>query len=120
MPLTTKNDTAFHEAGHALISYLASDIIVVQFVTANISLSRIQETNSTGGVKGRLTKDPKKLTFCDHDILFLMSLAGKVADDINHLGGTPNKNLLSNSNFAESMSDRRYLGDIGKCKGIYL
>ena len=79
MALTINNDTAIHEAGHCIISYMASDVFEIKFVTINQHLSRAQDPTSLGGLKAELIKDGE-LTFQEHDSVILMCLAGMAAD----------------------------------------
>lgn len=49
MALTYENDTALHEAGHAMIAYLISDVFEFQYVTSNENFSRSHDSTSKGG-----------------------------------------------------------------------
>lgn len=111
MPLTINNDTAIHEAGHCLISYLALDLFEIQFVTANTELSKTQDSTSLGGLKGFIKKKTETLTFQDHDLMILICLAGMCADDINHCEGNLNEQLYDNSVFSKKMNSKKYSGD---------
>ena len=111
MPLTINNDTAIHEAGHCLVSYLAFDLFEIKFVTINTVISKIQDSTSLGGLKGRLKKEFKTLSFQDHDLAMLVFLAGMCADDINHCEGNYNEQLYDNFVFAQKMNSIKYSGD---------
>jgi len=111
MPLTINNDTAIHEAGHCIISYLALDLFEIEFVTANQELSKTQDLTSLGKLKGFIKKDVKTLTFQDHDLMILICLAGMSADDINHCECNLNEELYDNSVFAQKVISKKYSGD---------
>lgn len=111
MPLTINNDTAIHEAGHCLVSYLAFDLFEIKFVTINTDISKIQDSTSLGGLKGCLKKEFNTLSFQDHDLAILVFLAGMCADDINHCEGNFNEKLYSNLVFAQKMNSIKYSGD---------
>ncbi len=111
MPLTINNDTAIHEAGHCLVSYLAFDLFEIKFVTINTDISKIQDSTSLGGLKGYLKKEFKTFSFQDHDLMILMCLAGLCADDINHCEGNLNEQLYDNFVFEGKMNSKKYSGD---------
>lgn len=111
MALTLYNDTAFHEAGHGIIAYLAPETFVLEFITVNEYLSRQQDSSSLGGLKGHLVKDGETLSFQERDIMILMCLAGMAADDINHCECRLTSQLYENSIFAEKMNSKKYSGD---------
>ena len=111
MAITTINDTAFHEAGHSLITYLNDDFFYFEYVTIDKDFSKIHNNRSIGGIKGRLLKEPNKLSLVEHDKLCICSLAGLAADDINHNNGKISEEFYKNSIWAEKMSSNKYLGD---------
>lgn len=110
MPLTFENDTAIHEAGHCILSYLANDFFEIKFVTTDLGLSKAQDVTSLGGLKGRLIKDGESLTFEEHDIMILMGMAGMAADDINHCDCKLDDSLYDNSTFVCKLSSNKYSG----------
>jgi hypothetical protein len=111
MALTIDNDTSLHEAGHCIVAYLAHDLFEIKFVTADLSLSKSQDINSIGGLRGNLRKEVETLTFEDHDLMILICLAGMAADDINHCDNKPTEQLYDNALFAQKMQSNKYSGD---------
>ena len=111
MPLTVRNDTAIHESGHCIISYLNLDLFEIEFVTTNIDLSKAQDLSSLGGLKGHIKKDGETLTFQEYDVMILMCLAGMAADDVNHCECHLTRELYDNSIFAKKLNSNKYSGD---------
>ena len=111
MPITTINDTAFHEAGHALITYLNNDFFLFEYVTIDENFSRMHDYRSIGGIKGRLKKDTSALSLIEHDKLCICSLAGLAADDINHNNGKVSEEFYNDQIWAGKMNSNKYLGD---------
>jgi hypothetical protein len=112
MALTFENDTALHEAGHAMIAYLNSDIFEFQYVTSNENFSRMHDSTSEGGLKGRLKKESCELTFEDCDKMFLLFLAGFVADEVNNSECNIGDSFYDNSVWATKMNSIKYSGDV--------
>jgi len=112
MALTFENDTALHEAGHAVIAYLISDIFEFQYVTSNLNFSRMHDSTSKEGLKGRLKKESYELTFEDCDKMFLLFLAGFIADEINNCDCNIEESFYDNSIWATKMSSVKYSGDV--------
>lgn len=111
MALTHENDTALHEAGHAIIAYLISDIFEFMYVTSNVNFSRAHDCTSKGGLRGRLIKGNDELTFEDCDKMFLLFLAGFVADEINNSNCNIEDSFYDNSVWATKMNSVKYSGD---------
>jgi len=111
MALTINNDTAIHEAGHCIISYLATDLFEIKFVTANKNVSKTEDRTSIGGLSGSLKKEVDTLTFEDHDLMVLICLAGMAADDVNHSDCQLTEQLYDNRLFATKMTSNKYSGD---------
>ena len=112
MPITLYNDAALHEAGHCIIAYLNSEFFNTEFVTIDNTLSKFHDSNSIGGLKGRLKKDGETLTFAEYDQMALLTLAGMAADDVNHCNCQLSEKLYDNSVFAEKMNSNKYSGDV--------
>lgn len=112
MALTYENDTALHEAGHAMIAYLISDVFEFQYVTSNENFSRSHDSTSKGGLKGKLRKDGNELTFEDCDKMILLFLAGFVADEINNCNCNIDESFYDNSIWAAKMESVKYSGDV--------
>lgn len=112
MALTFENDTALHEAGHSMIAYLISDIFEFQYVTSNESFSRAHDCSSIGGLKGKLKKEGDELTFEDCDKMFLLFLAGFIADEINNCNGNIEESFYDNSVWSAKMNSIKYSGDV--------
>ena len=87
MPISAANDTAFHEAGHTLITYLNGDFFGIKYVTIDTEISSVRDARSIGGISARLLKEPGSLSLIEHDKLCVCSLAGFAADDVNHSDG---------------------------------
>jgi hypothetical protein len=111
MALTINNDTAIHEAGHCIISYLATDLFEIKYVTANKNVSKTQDRTSIGGLSGSLKKEVGTLTFEDHDLMVLICLAGMAADDVNHCDCQLPEQLYDNRLFAAKLNSNKYSGD---------
>lgn len=112
MALTIENGTAIHEAGHCIISYLASDFFEIELVTINLELSKLQDSTSLGGLKGRLTKEAQELTSEEHDLIILILLAGMAADDVNHCECKLNNTLYDTSEWVRKIELNKYSGDV--------
>lgn len=115
MALTYENDTALHEAGHAMMAYLIADIFDFQYVTSNECLSRLHDLTSKGGLKGVLKKESEKLTFEDCDKMFLLFLAGFIADEINNCDCNIEESFYDNAIWATKMNSTKYSGDVDNC-----
>lgn len=112
MALTYENDTALHEAGHAIIAYLITDIFDFLYVTSNENFSRAHDYTSKGGLRGRLRKKTDELTFEDCDKIFLLFLAGFIADEINNYNCNIEESFYDNSVWAAKMKSVKYSGDV--------
>jgi len=111
MALTKLNDTAFHEAGHCLISYLAPDLFEINFITVNLEHNKLQNANSLVGLRGSLKKKIETLTFEENDLMVLIYYAGMAADDVNHCNCQLTQQLYDNFVFAQKMNSNKYSGD---------
>jgi hypothetical protein len=111
MALTFMNDIAIHEAGHAVIAYLASDFFEIELVTINPKLSQYYDSTATGGLKGHLKVDGETLTFQQHDLMVLISIAGLAADDVNHGEGEIDETNFENTVWSSKMNSKKYEGD---------
>lgn len=116
MKLTIKNDTAFHEAGHCIMAYLAADILETKNVTANKNVSQTQDITSLGGLSGSIIKDVNTLTFEDHDLMVLVFFAGMAADDVNQCNCQLTEQLYDNLVVIEKMNSNEYSGDCFKMR----
>ena len=111
MAITINNDTSLHEAAHCFVAYIASDFFYTEFVTADSTIARTQDSTSLGGIKGKLTKDGESLETLEYDLMVLMSLAGMAADDINHSNGVIYDGLYDNKLFTDKLQSNKYSGD---------
>ncbi|MBW8522151.1 hypothetical protein K0U91_06680 [Chryseobacterium chendengshani] len=112
MALTKLNDVAFYEAGHALLSYLFSDIIEIHHVTIDPEYSKTFDIHSDGGVLFKHLINPENLNQFEIDLLCLSFLAGLAADLINEHNGTVSENFFYSPEFSRKIQHHNYQGDM--------
>jgi len=112
MPITKFNDTAYHEAGHAIIAYLIPDLFKIEMLTANKEKSLGYDRHALGGIKGKIVKDSKQLNIYDHDKLALLFMAGMAADDMNHANNNIDSKLYNDQEFGHKINSFKYSFDI--------
>jgi hypothetical protein len=108
MALTKLNDVAFHEAGHALISYLISDIVEIQHVTIDPEYSKTFDIHSDGGVRFEYIIHPLDLNQFEIDLLCLLFLVGLAADFVNEHDGTVPEDFLYSPEFSNKIHHHNY------------
>lgn len=111
MALTIENDTAIHEAGHGLVSYLCTDIFRIELLSMNSDYCKTIDLNSKGGLKGKMLINFNESNFQKHDKMILLCLAGMAADEVNTYENNLENFNYDHDSFIDKLRTNKYSGD---------
>jgi len=112
MAVTEPNDLAIHEAGHALIYYLMSDLVEIFCITIDLEYSKSIDKHSDGGVVYKYLKHPTLLNFLELDQFCLSCIGGLAADLVNEHDGKIDNEYFYSDAFPLKIGHFHYQGDM--------